>query len=171
MPNVFRIKPLHKKSVYATYELYRNNPDDTVSWFTVEELWRWGEGYIEEEMECNLPYRDSTTAICQSQAHGVGSEFDDSINVDFDFSDDLTEEEKEHIQDCYLNGDPNDEYERGGAAWIYDGDHGWEIEDEYVTIMAPFTVDLCDSDGNIIKENIELQERSPLDKNAAWPFK
>ena len=171
MANVYRVKPLHKKSITARYEMYRNNPDGSVSWFNVEELWRWGQAFIEADSPDNLPYKDDKLAYCQNNI-GWGCEFDDGISVDFEFSDDLTEEEREHIQDCYTNGDPNDEYERGGAAWLYEGDHDWQFEDDYVIVVAPFQVDLCDDSGDVLEENVELKERPKvvLDRNAAWPF-
>ena len=167
MSNVYCIKPLHKKSVYWRVEMYRENPDGTTSWFNMEELFRWGQGFVEEEID--LPYKDTNLAYCKTNI-GWGTEFDDSINVDWEFSDDITEEEQERIKSCYFDGDEDDEYERGGAAWLHEGNHDWQFEDEYVMIAAPFEIDYTDDYGTIIKENIELKERPPLNPNAAWPF-
>jgi len=167
MTNVYCIKPLEKKSVYWRVEMYRNNPDGTTSWFNMEELYRWGQGFVEEESD--LPYKDTPIAYCKTDI-GWGSEFDDSINVDWEFSDDITEEEQERIKTCYFDGDEDDEYERGGAAWLYEGNHDWQFEDEYVMIAKPFQVDYTDDYGTMIKENIELKELPPLNPTAAWPF-
>jgi hypothetical protein len=47
------------------------------------------------------------------------------------------------------------------------------VEDDYVEIYGPFTVDIIDEDvyNETIEENIELQPRPKLDPNSAWPFK
>ena len=51
---------------------------------------------------------------------------------------------------------------RWGTAWLYDGDHNWEIEDDHVRITGPVKIDLVDSDGYgdsaIIKENVQPEE-------------
>ena len=61
-------------------------------------------------------------------------------------------------------------YYEGGAAWLFDGEHDWQTEDDYVIVLAPFSVDYASDNGDIIKENVKLKERPPLDPNAAWPF-
>lgn len=149
--------------------MFRENDDGSTSWFNMEELYRWGQGFIEGDMDINLPYKGASMAYCKTDA-GWGCEFEDSINVDWEFSDDITEEEQEHIKRCYYDGDPNDEYERGGAAWLYEGEHDWQVEDDYVIVLAPFKVDLATDNGDIITENVELKERPQLDPNKAWPF-
>jgi hypothetical protein len=35
----------------------------------------------------------------------------------------LLKEEKEQIEQCWNDGDPNDEFDRSGVAWLYDGAH------------------------------------------------
>ena len=160
MDKVYCIKPLEKKSISWRVEMYRENEDGSISWFNMEELYRWGQGFIEADMDSNLPYKDSTLAYCKTNV-GWGCEFDDSINIDWEFSDDIPELEQQEIKELYYEG---------GAGWLFDGEHDWQIEDDYVIVLSPFQIDLCDDDGTIIQENIELKERPPLDKNAAWPF-
>lgn len=169
MSNVYCIKPLEKKSISWRVEMFRENNDGSISWFNMEELYRWGQGFIEGDLDCNLPWKGDHSAYCKTDA-GWGCEFEDSINVDWEFSDDITEEEQEHIKQCYYDGDPNDEYERGGAAWLYEGEHDWQFEDDYVIVLAPFKVDYATDNGDIITENVELKERPKLDPNKAWPF-
>ena len=53
---------------------------------------------------------------------------------------------------------------------MFDGEHDWQTEDDYVIVLAPFSVDYASDNGDIITENVELKERPPLDPNAAWPF-
>ena len=160
MDKVYCIKPLEKKSISWRVEMYRANDDGSTSWFNMEELYRWGQGFIEADMDSNLPYKDSTLVYCKTNV-GWGCEFDDSISIDWEFSDDIPELEQQEIKELYYGG---------GAGWLFDGEHDWQTEDDYVIVLAPFSVDYANDNGDIINENVELKERPPLDKNAAWPF-
>lgn len=160
MANVYCIKPLEKKSISWRVEMYRENEDGSISWFNMEELYRWGQGFIEEDLDCNLPWKGDNSAHCRTDA-GWGCEFEDSISIDWEFSDDIPELEQQEIKESYYEG---------GAAWLFDGEHDWQTEDDYVIVLAPFSVDYASDNGDIIKENVKLKERPPLDPNAAWPF-
>jgi hypothetical protein len=160
MSNVYCIKPLEKKSISWRVEMFRENSDGSISWFNMEELYRWGQGFIEEDLDCNLPWKGDKLAYCKTDA-GWGCEFEDSINIDWEFSDDISELEQQEIKELYYEG---------GAGWLFDGEHDWQTEDDYVIVLAPFSVDYSDINGDIITENVELKERPPLDPNAAWPF-
>ena len=146
--NAYRITPLEKKSIYYKAEMFRSNEDGTVSWFNVEDHYRWGQGFINEDMDINLPLKDSKEAYCDPNA-GYGAELDDQVACWFEYSDDITQEEKDQIEEAYHNG---------GGGFLHDGDT-WEVEDDYIVVLAPFKVDLCDDNGNVIKENISLRER------------
>ena len=160
MANVYCIKPLEKKSISWRVEMYRENADGSISWFNMEELYRWGQGFIEEDLDCNLPWKGDNSAYCKTDA-GWGCEFEDSISIDWEFSDDIPELEQQEIKESYYEG---------GAAWLFDGEHEWQTEDDYVIVLAPFSVAYASDNGDIINENVELKERPPLDPNAAWPF-
>ncbi len=160
MANVYCIKPLEKKSISWRVEMYRENEDGSISWFNIEELYRWGQGFIEEDLDCNLPWKGDNSAYCKTDA-GWGCEFEDSISIDWEFSDDIPELEQQEIKELYYEG---------GASWLFDGEHDWQVEDDYVIVLAPFSVDYASDNGDIITENVELKERPPLDPNAAWPF-
>jgi hypothetical protein len=160
MDKVYCIKPLEKKSISWRVEMYRENDDGSISWFNMEELYRWGQGFIEADMDSNLPYKDSTLVYCKTNV-GWGCEFEDSISIDWEFSADISELEQQEIKELYYEG---------GASWLFDGEHDWQTEDDYVIVLAPFSVDYASDNGDIINENVELKERPPLDKNAAWPF-
>jgi hypothetical protein len=160
MANVYCIKPLEKKSISWRVEMYRENADGSISWFNMEELYRWGQGFIEEDLDCNLPWKGDNSAYCKTDA-GWGCEFEDSISIDWEFSDDSPELEQQEIKESYYEG---------GAAWLFDGEHEWQTEDDYVIVLAPFSVAYASDNGDIINENVELKERPPLDPNAAWPF-
>ena len=160
MANVYCIKPLEKKSISWRVEMYRENEDGSISWVNMEELYRWGQGFIEGDLDCNLPWKGDHSAHCKTDA-GWGCEFEDSISIDWEFSDDIPELEQQEIKELYYEG---------GAAWLFDGEHDWQYEDDYVIVLAPFSVDLATDNGDIIKENVELKERPPLDPSKAWPF-
>ena len=158
MSKVYLIKPLEKKSVIYHVEMFRENPDGSVSWFNLDETYRWGQGFIEEDMDCNLPYKGANIAYTKQDA-GWGCEFDDSISIYFEFSDDISEQEKEEIEVLY---------HEGGASWLYDGEHDWQEEDSSVHVLAPFQISLCDNDGTVIEEHVTLKERP--DPSTSWPF-
>ena len=160
MSKVYCIKPLEKKSISWRVEMFRENSDGSFSWFNMEELYRWGQGFIEEDLDCNLPWKGDNSAYCKTDA-GWGCEFEDSISIDWEFSDDISELEQQEIKELYYEG---------GAGWLFDGEHDWQTEDDYVIVLAPFSVDYASDNGDIITENVELKERPPLDPNAAWPF-
>jgi hypothetical protein len=158
MTTVYVIKPLEKKSVVYHVEMFRRNADDTISWFNVDETYRWGQGFVEGDLDCNLPWQGDRVAYARVDC-GWGCEFDDSINIEFEFSDDLTEEEQNEIREAYYEGN---------AAWLFDAEHDWQEEDTAVHIIAPYQIDLCNDDGTVIEENIKLKPRP--DPNTSWPF-
>lgn len=144
---VYKITPLEKKSISYVAEMYRNNPDGSLSWFNVEDHYRWGQGFIDEDMDCNLPHKDSDSAYCDPNS-GWGAELEDQVAVHFEFSEDISEEEQEEIRESY---------HEGGQGWLHEGEHDWELEDDSIVVSAPFKVDLCEDNGTVIEENIELQ--------------
>jgi hypothetical protein len=158
MSKVYRITPLEKKSVVYHVEMFRQNADNSISWFNLDETWRWGQGFIEEDMDCNLPYEESEIAYCDPNA-GWGAELDDSCACWWEFSEDITEEEQEAIKEAYYEG---------GAGWLFDGEHDWQEEDTAIHVLAPFQIDICEDDGTVIEENIKLKPRPKMAN--AWPF-
>jgi hypothetical protein len=165
---LYRIKPVDKKSIRITYDVYKQTETGHIIGWAVTELYRWGQGFVEYEDE--LPYIDSAYVVTNPMI-GEGAELDDGISIDFEYDDSITQDERDFIESCWENGDPNDEDGRAGAAWLYDYSD-WEIEDESITIDGPFEVDkLTYVDYNIVsEERIELKPRPPLDPNSAWPF-
>ena len=150
MSRVYLIKPLEKKSIVYHVEMFRENEDGSTSWFNIDETYRWGQGFIESDMDCNLPWEGDPIAYCKPDG-GWGCEFDDSISIDWEFSDDIKES-----------------YYEGNATWLFDGDHDWQEEDSAIHVIAPYQIDLCEDDGTVIEENIKLKSR-PEPSNA-WPF-
>jgi hypothetical protein len=167
MSKVYLIKPLEKKSICWHVEMYRENPDGSISWFNMDDHYRWGQGFVEEDMSCNLPLEDASQAHAKTDC-GWGSELEDQHACWFEYSDDMLEEEKEAIESAY---------HEGGAGWLFDGEHDWQVEDDYLIIDAPFQVSLCENDGTVIEENVKLRTKEDLAKAAAewkannqWPF-
>lgn len=155
MEKLYRITPLEKKSVEYFVDVYEKLPDGTIRGFDVTEIWRWGQGFREEDNPV-WKYEVNNGVHCDPQL-GWGCELDDLISVYVNFGDGFTDAEKEKIE-AILRGEEEDEEGRWGTAWLYDGDHNWEIEDDCVRILAPVKIDLVDANGYgdsaIIEENV-----------------
>ena len=158
MSKVYLIKPLHKKSICWHIELFRENADGSISWVNIDDHYRWGQGFVEEDMDCNLPFEGDIQAHAKNDC-GWGSELDDQHACWFEFSDDFTEEQKEEFESSY---------HEGGAGWLFDGEHDWQVEDDYLVIDAPYQVSLCEEDGTVIEENVKLKPRP--NPSTSWPF-
>jgi len=156
MEKLYRITPLEKKSVEYFVDVFERMPDGTIRGFDVTEVWRWGQGFREED---NIPWKFEVNngVTCNPQV-GWGCDLDDLISVYVNFGDGFTDEEKTKIE-AILRGEEEDEEGRWGTAWLYDGDHNWEIEDDHIRIIGPLKIDLVDANGYgdsaIIQENVE----------------
>jgi hypothetical protein len=159
MAILYRIKPADKKSVEAYYDVYSKDEQGNIRGWSVTELYRWGQGFVEDESE--LPFSDDRYHSVDPSI-GWGCELEDLCAVDFEFDDSFTEEEKEEIEELWADG---------GAGWLYDGEHDWEVEEDTITILGPFIVDKIDEDVyNESIETIELKPRPPFVATTAWPF-
>ena len=159
MAILYRIKPSDKKSVEAYYDVYSKDEQGNIRGWSVTELYRWGQGFVEDESE--LPFSDDRYHSVDPTI-GWGCELEDLCAVDFEFDDSFTEEEKEEIEQLWADG---------GAGWLYDGDHIWEVEEDTITILGPFVVDKIDEDVyNVSIETVELKPRPPFVATTAWPF-
>ena len=159
MAILYRIKPTDKKSIEAYYDVYIKDEQGNIRGWSVTELYRWGQGFVEDESE--LPFSDDRYHSVDPTI-GWGCELEDLCAVDFEFDDSFTDEEKEEIEKLW---------EDGGAGWLYDGDHKWEVEEDTITILGPFIVDKIDEDVyNESIETVELKPRPPFVATTAWPF-
>lgn len=172
MANIYRIKPLEKKSIEYFVDVYERLPDGTFRGFDVTEVWRWGYGFREEDNPVYDYEAEGHGVYCDPQV-GWGCELDDLCGVYVNFSDGFTDEEKEEIESI-LRGDTEDEEGRWGTTWIYDGDHNWEIEENNVRILPPFQIDLVDKDGYgddaIVQSNVQPEKLETTNENNQWPF-
>ena len=159
MAILYRIKPSDKKSVEAYYDVFSKDEQGNIRSWSVTELYRWGQGFVEDESE--LPFSDDRYHSVDPTI-GWGCELEDLCAVDFEFDDSFTEEEKEEIEQLWADG---------GAGWLYDGEHNWEVEEDTITILGPFVVDKIDEDVyNESIETVELKPRPPFVATTAWPF-
>jgi hypothetical protein len=159
MAILYRIKPADKKSVEAFYDVYSKDEQGNIRGWSVTELYRWGQGFVEDIDE--LPFSDDRYH-CVDPTIGWGCELEDLCAVDFEFDDSFTDKEKEEIEELWADG---------GAGWLYDGEHDWEVEEDTITILGPFVVDKIDEDVyNESIETIELKPRPPFVATSAWPF-
>ena len=158
MTRLYRITPIEKKSVEYFVDVYQQMPDGSIRGFDVTETWRWGQGFREEDEPVYATELDQVR--CDPQV-GWGCELDDLISVYVNFSDGFTDEEKEEIESI-LRGEREDEEGRWGTAWLYDGEHDWQIEDDCVYILGPVKIDLVDEDGYgdsaVLEENIQPEK-------------
>lgn len=156
MEKLYRISPLEKKSVEYFVDVFERMPDGSIRGFDVTEVWRWGYGFRPED-EIPWKFEAEGRVHCRPEV-GWGCELDDLISVYVNFSEGFTDAEKEEIE-AILRGEQEDEDGRWGTAWLYDGDHNWEIEDDHVCILAPVKIDLVDANGYgdtaILEENVE----------------
>ena len=159
MAILYRIKPKDKKSVEAFYDVYSKDEQGNIRSWSVTELYRWGQGFVEDESD--LPFSDDRYHSVDSEI-GWGCELEDLCAVDFEFDDSFTDEEKQEIEDAW---------EEGGAGWLYDSEHEWQVDHESITILGPFIVDKIDEDVyNESIETVELKQRPPFVATTAWPF-
>ena len=159
MAILYRIRPQDKKSVEAFYDVYSKDAQGNIRGWSVTETYRWGQGFVETEDE--LPYSDDSYHSVDPTI-GWGCELDDLCSVYFEFDESFTDEEKQEIEQLW---------EDGGAGWLYDGDHNWEVEEDSITILGPYTVDKIDEDVyNESIETVELKQRPPFVATTAWPF-
>ena len=159
MAILYRIKPQDKKSIEAYYDVYSKDEQGNIRSWSVTELYRWGQGFVETEDE--LPFSEDRYHSVDPTI-GWGCELEDLCAVDFEFDDSFTEEEQAQIEQLW---------EDGGAGWLYDGEHKWEVEEDTITILGPFIVDKIDEDVyNETIETIELKPRPPFEATTAWPF-
>ena len=167
MAKLYRITPLEKKSVEYFVDVFETLPDGTVRGFDVTETWRWGQGFREEDNE--VWESESDRVHCRPDV-GWGCELDDLCAVYVNFSDGFTDQEKEKIESI-LRWESEDDDGRCGTAWLYDGDHNWEIEDDHVAILGPVKIELVDED----VYGSEGQEVKPTKlesvQGGVWPFK
>jgi hypothetical protein len=169
MTKVFRITPLEKKNVEVCFDVFEETDEGTIRSWHVEELYRWGLGFRHLDNPISEWELKSNAINCDTDA-GSGAELDDLINVSFNFDASFSEEEKREIENLWYEG---------GAGWLYDGEHNWQVDYDSLVVYGPVKIDLIDDITNeIFEENIQpTSEGAPMDwqtisdqEVAVWPF-
>jgi hypothetical protein len=158
MSKLFRIKPLEKKSIENIIDVYSKDKNDNIREWSVSEIYRWGQGFRDfEDPISKSEIRNGV--ICNPQI-GWGCELEDLCSVYFNFDDSFTDKEKTEIESRWQG--VKDEEERSGSSWLYEGDHDWLIEDDYVRIFGPVQIDIVLDEvyNSVVEENIPLALRS-----------
>ena len=164
---IYRITPLEKKSIKNTLEVYRENEDESISWFTIDDHYRWGHGFIESKHF--LPSTGEQDVYCESQV-GWGAELEDQVAFFIEFSDDISEEEQKEIEKNYLESgavwlyeeeqkEIEKNYLESGAVWLYEEEHNWVVDHDMIIVSPPFQIDQVDPEeyGKVIKENVTIE--------------
>lgn len=153
MAKLYRITPLEKKSVEYFVDVYSKDEDGNIRAWSVTETYRWGQGF--RELDNEVWEHEANHVSCDPQV-GWGCELDDLCSVWFDFDDSFSDEEKAEIE-AWWDGDKQDEEGRWGTAWLYDGDHEWQIDYDSVNILGPVKIDIVDEEhyNQIVEENIQ----------------
>ena len=165
MAQLYRITPLEKKSMEYFVDVFERMEDGSIRGFQVTETWRWGQAF----RELDEPVYDTETdrVYCRPEI-GWGCELDDLCAVWVEFDEDkFTEEEMDEIRSI-LNWESEDEDGRCGTAWLYDGDHNWEIEDDHVAVLGPVKIELVDED--VYGEGVEVEPTKLETSGTDWPF-
>ncbi len=102
----YRLSALGDAHVEMVYELYRSNPDGSISTLDVTEVWRHGYGFIDEDLETNLGRADDTEFYARpDQGEDEACDFKESVAVYFEFSEDIDAAEQEDFKEKYHRGD------------------------------------------------------------------
>ena len=144
---------MEKKNVQYFVDVFERLPDGSIRGFDVTEVWRWGLGYRPEDEPVWKFEPGQHGVFCRPDV-GDGCELDDLCGVYVRFTDGFTDQEKAEIE-AILRYEEQDDDGRCGVAWLYDGDHQWEIEDDHVLILGPVQIDLLDENGEVIEENVQ----------------
>ena len=153
---LYRIQPCDKKSIEFEIETYQlDNQGAYLRGFTAQFRYRWGVGF--REMDNPVYEFEVRTGISCDPVLGWGSELDDLVAVWVDFDGEWETEHQAHVRQM-IEGEQQDEEGRYGEAWIFDGDHEFEIESDSINIYGPVKIDIVDADGYgdaaVIEENI-----------------
>ena len=169
MTKMYRITPLEKKNVENVIDVYQTLPDGTVRGFTVSEWFRWGQGF--RNIEEPITQRDLTHngGLRFEHSLGWGSELDDLCSVYVEFQGEFTDQEKQYITDL-VEYETQDEQGLNGTQWLFDGEHDWLVDDDYVLIHGPIQIDIIEEDqyNQVLETGIDPAPDAVASN--AWPF-
>jgi hypothetical protein len=135
------LKTLHKKNAVERQHWYKDGKE-----IIREEGYRWGTFYCEsdEQPEIDL-VNDDGYEIGQDEYEWELEELDDGCWADWEFPDDMSEEEQEEIQNAW-----DEDFYEGMEAL------GWSCDDTDYILHGP--LELSDEDGNVVGSGLEDEE-------------
>ena len=169
MSKMYRITPLEKKNVENVIDVYQVLPDGSIRGFTVSEWWRWGQGFrdIDDPItQCDISHNGG---IRFAPNAGWGSELDDLCSVYVEFQGEFTAAEQQEITDL-VEYETTDSEGRNGTQWIFDGDHSWLVEEDYVLIHGPVQIDIVNEDSYNETLESDIDPTPDPAVQTTWPF-
>jgi hypothetical protein len=158
MTKLFRVTPLEKNSAQHFIDLYKKNAKGEIKGWSVTETYRWGVGF--REIDDPVTEREARNkAICNSDvcSSGGGSDLRDGSTVEFEYGDSISKKERSKIEKDWHEG--NSDGISGSSYILGTSEHGWEIEEESITILSPFRIDIVEADRygdmTVLEENIK----------------
>lgn len=152
MSHLYKILPLEKKSVVYTYIVTAESDNGDERRWVVTEYYNYGQAFRELDNPVTKFEYEEGEVVCDS-AVGWGNELDDLSDIMFQFDESFDDEEQEEIKRLWDEGDGDGQW---GSGWLFEGDHSWQLEDENVSILGPFKVDLVDEDSEeVVEEDIK----------------
>ena len=161
---VYRLSALYKKSVIERTYYSRDG-----RFIVREEGWRWGNFSGEFETRPDIDLTEDIEIM--SEEGWEMEDLDDGCWLDWEFPDDMSDEEREQIQNAY-----DEEYNEGleGLGWMQDEYECWlqaplrlELEDGTVITGEDEQEDVLDTDDSVDEINERVVVHAPT---AAWPF-
>lgn len=168
MGKLYRIKPLEKKNVENVIEMYQVLPNGDTRGFTVSEWFRWGQGF--RTLDEPIMQSDVDAGELRFETFvGWGSELEDLCSVYVEFHGEFTEAEQEEITNL-VEYETEDADGLQGTQWLFDGDHDWRVEDDYVLIHGPVEIDIVDehSYNEVLESGIDPEPDAAVATD--WPF-
>ena len=167
MKKVYQIVAREKKNIMVTYHIFEDMENNNMRGWQIEETYRWGSGFRSFEDPVSEWETNNNGIYCDTS---LGTYSDDLISCYFEFDEGFTDQEKADLEK---------KWEEGGAGWLYDGDHNWQVESDEFVILGPVKINLIDDlTGDIIEEDIKpTSSRAELswqtisdDELKVWPF-
>lgn len=157
MSKVYRVTPLESKSIEFFIDVYECLDDGSTRGFDAHFYYRTGVAYREEN-DAPWAFEVEQGVHCDPE-DGFGAELDGLYDVKISFGENFTEEEMQEIR-AYCSGEKADDDGLSFEAWIFDGNHNFEIEEEKIYIYKPVKIDLLDAEsGEVLEENIDPVSR------------
>ena len=122
----FKLSTKYKKSI--TEKQFWTKDGKTIIYSTG---WRWGYARYDDEPDVDMNLEDNEEVNIYDLGDVIDHSFDDGCWADWEFPDDMDEEEQEQIQEAY-----DEDYDDG----LYE--LGWECNDTEVWFSGPLELEV-----------------------------